>query len=273
LEKELIVAYIAEIVGKAGVYSFKNGLAELKKQRKIDFVIACADGVTGGSGLGRNHAGYLRKIGADVLTTGDCCFFKKDMVENFDKLPYVLRPDNLNSAAPGFGSRIFKVGNKNIAASVLLGQSGFNRLHSDNPFSRLPAMLERLNQETPFVIIDFHASTTADKILLLHSVKGKCSAVIGSHFKVQTADEAIFDGTAFITDAGRTGSINSVGGFDAETRIREFRSGIPEWSKEAWEKPEMQGVIIEINEKGKSESIERIKIALPEADRERNGQD
>ncbi|MDR2900467.1 MAG: YmdB family metallophosphoesterase [Treponema sp.] len=269
----MTVAYIAEIIGKAGVYSFKKGLESLKKERVIDFVIACTDSVTGGSGVGRNHAGYLRKIGADVLTTGECCFFKKDMVEQFGKLPYVLRPDNFVSSAPGYGSRIFKVGNQKIAVAVMIGQSGFNRIHANNPFSMLPVILERLNQETPFVIVDFHASTTAEKILFLQTAKGKCSAVIGSHFKVQTADEAIFDGTAFITDAGRTGSVNSVGGMDSATQIREFRSGIPEWSKEAWDKPEMQGVIVDINEDGKAISIERIKIALPEADRDREGQD
>ncbi len=269
----MVIAYIGEIVGKAGVYSFKKGLQELKKQREIDFVIACADGVTGGAGLGRNHAGYLRKIGADVLTTGDCCFFKKDMVENFDQIPYVLRPDNLNSSAPGYGSRIFKSGKGKVAVAVLLGQSGFTRLHGDSPFSRLPVMLERLNQESPFVIIDFHASTTAEKLTLLQLAKGNCSAVIGSHFKLQTADECVFEGTAYITDAGRTGSFNSVGGLDARARIQELRSGIPDWPKESWDKPEMQGVIIDINEDGRAKSIERIKMTLPEANHERDGQD
>jgi metallophosphoesterase (TIGR00282 family) len=273
LEIILTIAYIAEIVGKAGVYSFKKGLAELKKQKNIDFVIACADGATGGAGLGRNHAGYLRKLGADVLTTGDCCFFKKDMVEQFGKLPYVLRAYNLGSSAPGYGLRTFNVENKKITVLVLLGQSGFDRIHADNPFTQIPVMLEKLNQETPFVIIDFHSSTTAEKNIMFQAAKGKCSAVIGSHFKVQTADEAIYDGTACITDAGRTGSIHSVGGLDAETQIARFRSGIPEWPKDAWDKPEMQGVVIDLNDDGKAVSIERIKIALPEADREREGQD
>lgn len=269
----MIIAYIAEIVGKAGIYSFKKGLQELRNKKNIDFVIACADGATGGHGLGRNHAGYLRKLGADVLTTGECCFFKKDMVENFDQIPYVLRPDNLQSSAPGVGARFFKVGNTKVAVAVLLGQSGFNRLHGDNPYSRMPVLIERLKQESPIVIVDFHASTTAEKLTLFHAVKGKCTAVIGSHFRVQTADECIIDGTAYITDAGRTGSINSVGGVDAQTRVQEFLTGIPDWTKEAWDKPELQGVLIDVNDAGIAKSIERIKIPLPEAEGERDRQD
>ncbi|MDR0998513.1 MAG: YmdB family metallophosphoesterase, partial [Treponema sp.] len=81
------ILYIAELVGKAGLYSFKKGLAELKKSVSFDFVIVCADGATGGNGLGRNHAAYIRKLGADVLTTGECCFYKKDLTENLEKIP------------------------------------------------------------------------------------------------------------------------------------------------------------------------------------------
>ena len=63
--------YVAEIVGKAGIYAYKKGLAEIKKLKKPDFVVACADGATGGNGLGRNHAAYLHKLGAHVLTNGE----------------------------------------------------------------------------------------------------------------------------------------------------------------------------------------------------------
>ncbi|MCL1930911.1 MAG: YmdB family metallophosphoesterase, partial [Treponema sp.] len=99
------VLYIAEIVGKAGVYAFKKALPQLKNRYPWDFLIACADGATGGGGLGRNHAAYLHKLGANALTTGECCFYKKDLTENLEKMPYVLRPDNLNPGAPGCGSR------------------------------------------------------------------------------------------------------------------------------------------------------------------------
>ena len=264
------ILYIAEIVGKAGIYALKKCLPELKAKKKCDFIIACADSATGGNGLGRNHAAYLRKLGVNVITTGECCFYKKDLTENLGKITHVLRPDNLNMEAPGSGSRIYPVScnnkNQKIAVAVLLGQNGFGRLHSNSPFSGMKALLERLKQETPFVIIDFHAMTTAEKQTFFAMADGSCSAVIGSHGKVQTADEQILPGgTAVITDAGRTGSAESVGGSDRETKIAEYLSGIPDWTKESWEKPELQGIFIELNENGKAIQAERIKIAAPEA--------
>ncbi|MDR2742300.1 MAG: YmdB family metallophosphoesterase [Treponema sp.] len=258
------ILYIAELVGKAGVHALKKGLPELKRRWQPAFVIACANGVTGGNGLGRNHAAYLRKLGADVLTTGECCFYKKDLVENLGRLPYVLRPDNLNAAAPGYGSRIYKVGNEKIAVAVLLGQSGFSRMHGDSPIARLPVLLERLRQETPYIIVNFHAGATAEKRTLFAAANGRCSAVIGSHGRVQTADETILSGgTAVITDAGRTGSVNSIGGSEIENRIREYLSGIPEWTREAYDVPELQGVLIDLKADGTAASITRIRQSVP----------
>ncbi|MDR1352591.1 MAG: YmdB family metallophosphoesterase [Treponema sp.] len=254
------VLYIAEIVGKAGIHAVKKGLKRLKQETGASFVIACADGATSGNGLGRNHAAYLRKLGVDVITTGECCFYKKDLVENIEKLPFVLRPENLNSAAPGRGIRVFRAGDAKIAVLVTIGQSGFARLHGENPVARLPVLLERLRQETPVIIIDFHAGATAEKRTLFAAADGGCSAVIGSHTRVQTADEEVLPGgTAIITDAGRTGSANSVGGTEIESRVREYLTGIPDWTREAWENPEIQGVFLDIGSNGRSLSISRIK--------------
>lgn len=266
------VLYVAEIVGKAGVYSLKKALPALKREKRLDFVFGCGDGVTGGAGLGRNHAGYLRKLGLEAITLGECAFYKKDLVENIAKIPYVVRPLNLSAAAPGWGSRIFKAGERKIAVACLLGQAGFDRMHADSPFTVLPELLERLRLETPFVFVDFHASATAEKLTLFRAADGKCSAVIGSHGKVQTADETVLPlGTAVICDAGRTGSIDSVGGCDPATRTAEFLSGIPEWTKDAWARPELQGVLIETAENGLAVSIERIRYACPEVDNGRDG--
>ena len=264
------VLFIAEIVGKAGIYALKKCLPELKNEKNPDFIIACADGTTGGNGLGRNHAAYIRKLGVDVLTTGECCFYKKDLTENLGKIPHVLRPYNLNMEAPGIGSRVYRLdGNRKVAVAVLLGQSGFARLHGNNPFSPLPALLERLRQETPYVIVDFHAQATAEKQTFFAMADGLCSAVVGTHTRVQTSDERLLPGgTAVITDAGRSGSIESVGGSDRESRIKEYRSGIPEWTLESWDMPELQGVFIEIAVNGKAVSIDRFRIAAPPAAQE-----
>ncbi|MDR2159149.1 MAG: YmdB family metallophosphoesterase, partial [Treponema sp.] len=257
--------YVAELVGKAGVYAFKQALPELRRRYPWDFLILNADGATGGNGLGRNHAAYLRKLGANVLTTGECCFYKKDLTENIEKIPYVLRPENLNPGAPGFGSRIFKTGAAKVAVAVLLGQSGFTRLHGNNPFAMLPVLLERLRQETPCVIVDFHASATAEKQTLIAAADGHCSAVIGSHSRVQTSDQRVLPGgTAVISDAGRTGSAGSVGGSDINSRIQEYLSGIPEWTREACAQPELQGVYLDIGGGGKALSIQRVKMPVPE---------
>lgn len=257
--------YIAEIVGKAGIYSLKKGLPELKRSRNIDFVVANADGATGGYGLGRNHAAYIRKLGVDAITTGECSFYKKDLVENISRLPYVLRPANFGASAPGWGSRVYSFGGGKVAVACLLGQSGFDRAHADSPFAMLPELAERLRRETPFVVIDFHASATAEKQSLFRIADGRCSAVVGSHCRVQTADETILPaGTAVICDAGRTGSLNSVGGCDVPSRIGEFLTGIPDWSRDAWSRPELQGVIVDIGDDGRSSSIERVRIACPE---------
>jgi hypothetical protein len=103
---------------------------------------------------------------------------------------------------------------------------------------------------------------------------GLCSAVIGTHTRVQTADERLLPGgTAAITDAGRTGSLESVGGHDKESRIKEYISGIPDWSMEAWEKPELQGVFFEIAENGKAVSVERLRLAAPPAPKVANEKD
>jgi metallophosphoesterase (TIGR00282 family) len=256
------ILYVAEIVGKAGIYSFRKGLAELKKSRSFDFVIANANGVTGGNGLGRNHAAYLRKLGANALTLGDCCFYKKDLVEQIDRLPYVLRPANLSAHAPGAGARVFRCGERKIAVAVLLGQSYFSKLHGENPWTRLPVLLEHLRAETPFVVVDFHAAASAEKRSLFEMAAGHASAVIGSHNRVQTADEEIISGTAVISDAGRTGSIDSVGGCDAASRIDEYLSGIPNWSKPAWDNLQTQGVVIDIADDGTARSIKRVHCAV-----------
>jgi len=117
--------------------------------------------------------------------------------------------------------------------------------------------------------VDFHAAATAEKQALFFQADGKVSAVIGSHGRVATADETILPlGTGVITDAGRTGSLDSVGGTDPAIKIREYLTRIPEWTKDAWDTPALQGVILEIDRSGKTTEIRRISRPCADPPRE-----
>ncbi|MDR2543109.1 MAG: YmdB family metallophosphoesterase [Treponema sp.] len=257
------IFYVAELVGKAGVFTLKKAINELKSRYNWDFLIVNADGATSGNGLGYNHAIYIHKLGADVITLGDCCFHKKDLTENIGKMHFVLRPNNFNPQSPGHGSFVFKKGNKKIAVVVFMGQNGFNRLHANNSFVGLGSMLENLQRQTPYVLVDFHAQASGEKKTFFAAVDGLCSAVIGSHTRVQTADETILPGgTAVISCAGRTGSQQSVGGCEINSRINEYLSGIPDWTRDAWEDLELQGVYLDIGKDGKAQAIERVRLKV-----------
>lgn len=265
---EVKLLYIAEIVGKAGISCVKQIMPKIKAEYGINFCIANADSATNGSGLGKNHAGYIHKLGVDVLTGGDMIFYKKDLVDDLSSMSYVLRPYNFPPESPGRSYKICTlIDGTKIAVVSVLGYTGFNRIHADNPFVRFESLVERLKKDADIVIIDFHSGTTAEKKTFAFFADGQVSAVIGSHGLVQTADPRIMpNGTAAITDAGRTGCINSVGGCGTQAAIQEFLSGIPNWTKGEEmcleTLPELQGVVVTIAENGKATAIEALCVPL-----------
>jgi metallophosphoesterase (TIGR00282 family) len=263
------ILYVAEIVGKAGVFTVKKLLAGARRELGADFVIGNADSATGGAGLGRQHAVYLRKLGLEAMTTGECCYYKRDIVEHMPKAPYLLRPANYPYGNPGRGYKVFscKAEGRDVKVAVvqLLGQAGFSRVHLANPYQAISDLSRKLREETPIIVLDFHAATTAEKQTMSHHASGLVSAVIGSHTKAQTSDAKIMRGsTAYITDAGRTGSLMSVGGLDPATRIGEYLSGISAWAKDGTAGLELQGCIIEVGDDGRAISIQALRIPCPD---------
>ncbi len=259
----LKVLFLGEIVGKSGVWCLKELLPKIKEKHSIDFVIADGEGATGGFGIGKNHSIYIHKIGVDCITLGECAYYKKDIVEHLARAPYILRPANYPLKNPGRGWMIYEVAGRKIAVVCLLGQAGFKRVHLKNPYTVLPKLLETIKGQADAVIVNFHAVTTAEKNAMFYHMDGRVSAVIGTHTKAITSDEKVLPGgTAVLTDAGRTGSIDSVGGLDPEIEIRKLTTLIHEYSKEAWGKLEAQGAVISIGEDGKAVSIERIRESI-----------
>ncbi len=259
----LRVLFLGEIVGKAGIYCIKELLPKLKKQHGIDFTIADGEGATGGFGLGKNHSMYLHKLGVDVITMGECSYYKRDMVEHIAVTPWILRPANYPQRNPGRGFGVFEAAGRKVAVITLLGQANFKRIHLKNPFSTLPKIHEVVAAQTNTIIVDFHAVTTAEKNAMFWHADGKVSAIVGTHTKAPTADEHLMPGrTAVITDVGRVGSIDGVGGLDTEVETRKLTLCIHEYSKEAWGKLELQAVVIEIGDDGLATGITRIREHL-----------
>jgi len=257
----LRILFIGEIVGKSGVWVVKELLPKIREEKHIDFVVADAEGATGGFGIGKNHAVYLHKLGIDALTTGECSYYKKDIVEHFNRAPYMIRPANYPQRNPGHGFMVFEKAERKVAVVSLLGIAGFKRVHLKNPFGLLSRLLESIAPQTSTILLDFHAVTTAEKATMFALAEGKLSAVIGTHTKALTADARVLPGgTAVITDAGRTGSLGSVAGLDPEIEIRKLTSLVHEYSREAWAMLELQGVVVEIGEDGKALSIETLRI-------------
>ncbi|SIQ59956.1 hypothetical protein SAMN05920897_11186 [Alkalispirochaeta americana] len=259
------ILYVAEIVGKPGLHCLKTTLPAMKRDRNIDLVIANGDSVTGGFGLGKNHSITMKKMGVDVITGGDQLFFKKDMTEHIGQAPWILRPANLCPDTPGRGWRHYTISPgetelpeeeeseeggllERVAVISLLGQSGFDRIHGSNPYTMLSSLVERLRKRACAIILDFHATTTAEKYTMFHHADGMVTAVIGSGQRVQTADAQVMpSGTAVICDAGRTGSRSSVGGFAPGPEIKKYLSRLSAKSEESWEDLQLQGVLLEVD--------------------------
>ena len=291
------IFYIAEITGKAGVWAVKKNIAEIKRRYQPDFIIANAAMATGAGGLGKQHAGYLRKMGIDCITGGDCIFQKKDLVENLPQMPFVLRPCNLPEHSLGAGYRYFTTRNgEKLAVVSILGRVGRHRLLADNPFTLMQALLPKIERETPFIVADFSSTATAEKQTMAFFLAGLISVLIGSGTGAATADERLMSAecdlsgagsadahidmqtatvetgcerqsrkTAYITDAGRTGSIDSVGGHAPSGKIREYRTGLFEYPQETWQRVCVQGLDIELDGAGGALSIERVRIEMPAA--------
>ena len=291
------IFYIAEITGKVGVWAVKKNIAEIKRRYQPDFIIANAGMATGAGGLGKQHAGYLRKMGIDCITGGDCIFQKKDLVENLPQMPFVLRPCNLPEHSLGAGYRYFTARNGGKLAVVsILGRVGRHRLLADNPFTLMQALLPKIERETPFIVADFSSTATAEKQTMAFFLAGRISALVGSGSGAATADERLMSAecdlsgagsadahidmqtatvetgceqhnrkTAYITDAGRTGSFDSVGGHAPSGKIREYRTGLFEYPQETWQRVCIQGLDIELDGAGGALSIERVRIEIPAA--------
>jgi len=257
------ILFIGDIVGSPGRDAIRQLLPELKKEYRLDFVIANAENAAGGSGITPKIAEELFSCGVDVITSGDHIWKKQELLEVINQEERILRPLNFPSGAPGRGFNVYKT--KNAIKVGVINVNGRVFMEAlECPFKTTMAACEELSKETKIIIVDIHAEATSEKAALGWYLDGKVSAVLGTHTHIQTADERILpQGTAFLTDAGMTGPYDSVIGRRVEDVLARFLTSIPTRFAVASDNVLLCGAVLDIDEKsGKARSIVRVQKKL-----------
>ena len=251
---------VGDIVGLNGLNKLKEILPNLKQREKIDFVIVNGENVAGGMGITEKDFKQILFAGADVVTLGNQTWSKKDVYNIIDD-EKLLRPANYPKDVVGKGYNIYKYKNKKIAVINLIGRTNMGVL-SENPFLKADEIIEKIKDKVDFIVVDFHAEATAEKIAFANYVDGRATIVYGTHTHVQTADEFVLpNGTAYITDIGMTGPINSVIGMDKKASIKRFVTTLPEKYKIAEGESKFNSCLFELDdETGRIEKITRINM-------------
>jgi hypothetical protein len=257
------ILMIGDIVGKAGRQALRGLLEKIIADHEIEFTIANGENAAGGMGITPPIAMEILDQGVDVITSGNHIWAKKEIIPFLNEESRILRPANYPVHVPGKGAGVFnledgqKVGVLNLEGRVFMK-------HLDCPFRIGEKETEILKKQTNIIIVDFHAEATSEKMAMGWFLNGKVSSVLGSHTHVQTCDERILnEGTAYITDIGMTGPLDSVIGIRKQVALERLLTQIPWKFDVATEEIELQGVVVDIDSKtGKSRDIKRLRIPL-----------
>lgn len=250
---------IGDVVGKTGVAFVRSVLPAFRRTEGVDFCVINGENAAVSNGITPDLCEELFVSGADVITTGNHVFRRKELYDYLDDNRFVLRPANFPDSTPGRGSCIvdkgrYKVGVINLLGTVYMDPVG-------NPFAAVEQQLKELSS-CHVILLDFHAEATSEKRAMGFFLDGKVSAVFGTHTHVPTADEQILPGgTGYITDLGMTGAEQSVLGVKPEIIIEKLRTNMPARFDFAEGTPMLCGCLFDIDEKtGTCERVERICI-------------
>lgn len=251
--------FLGDVVGEGGCNFLMKKLPVYKRNNNIDVCIANGENSAQGNGVTPKSVEMMLDSGVDLITLGNHTFRRIEIMDYLERDVPVVRPFNYPQGAPGKGVGIIDKGRYRIAVVNMLGTVYSEPL--GNPFNEMDKALQETDG-CKIVIVDFHAEATAEKRAMGFYLDGKVTAVLGTHTHVQTADEQLLPkGTAYITDVGMTGPVQSVLGIEPELTIQKFRSNLPVRFQNAGGEYSMNGCIIEIDEKtGKALSIERVDI-------------
>jgi metallophosphoesterase (TIGR00282 family) len=241
------ILFLGDIVGQPGVAFVKRALPLVIERERLDLVIANAENASGGTGLMPSAYRQLRQAGIDLVTMGDHVYKKQDLIRTLEADDRICKPANFPPGAPG---RDFVLGTARdgtpVAAFSLLGRTFMRAV--DCPFQAADRVLGQLQGRARCVVVDMHAEATADKYLMAHHLKGRVSAVLGTHTHVPTADEQVFQGgTAFISDVGMTGPYDSILGRRVDRVLFTTVTFVPSAFDVATGDPRLAGAVVEVD--------------------------
>ncbi len=263
MTKPFTVLVVGDVFGEPGRRALLTLLPGLKREHGVDCTIVNVENAAAGYGVTPQIARSFLEGGVDVMTSGNHIWDKKEIIEYIAKENLLLRPANYPVGTPGAGAIVVKAGPHKVAVLNLMGRVFLPTI--DCPFRKADEEVARLRDETPIIVVDMHGEATSEKQAMGWYLDGRASAVLGTHSHVQTADERIFPGgTAYITDLGMTGPVDSVIGVDRDLAIQRFLSQMPNRFEPARGPAALHGAVVRIDpESGKALEIRRLRVPLP----------
>jgi len=255
------ILFVGDVVGAPGRRILRARLPALKRETGTDLTIVNGENAAGGAGLTVATADEIFGAGADVVTTGNHVWDKREIVGLIERDPRILRPANYPEGSPGAGVAVVTAGGVRVAVVNLMGRVFMPLV--DDPFRAADRIVLGLKTEAQVVVIDFHAEATSEKMAFAWHLDGRVAAVLGTHTHVATADERVLPGgTAFITDVGMTGPFDSVIGVKKEQAIERFRTSRPIPYETADGDARLNAVRLTVDPaSGRATSIARIELA------------
>ena len=236
MKNKLKILFFGDITGRQGRTAVKNYLEQLRAtNNSADFVIANIENASHGFGLTKKNYIDLSEAGIDCFTSGNHIWDKKDVYEYIDTADNLVRPINYPEGTPGEGCKVFSLNSQKIAVINVLGRVFMPPI--DSPWKVVTNKIEELiDNGIDSIFIDFHAEATAEKICFAKYISQKFNSaekayikgIFGTHTHVQTADNQILNGMAYITDAGFCGATNSVIGMEFATSFKRLSTSLPE---------------------------------------------
>lgn len=246
------ILYLGDIVGEKTIQILKDNLEALKKEYKINIVLANAENVSGGKGLLQKHYKELKALGIAGISMGNHTYSKSEIKDYINEAT-ICKPANLNSE---YGKNILyiKYNDKTIALINMQGRVFLNT-PLDCPFKTMDNLLNEIKAD--YIIVDFHGEATSEKKAFFYDFSTKLTAVLGTHTHVQTADEMVYNNACYITDMGMCGPNEAILGDDITAVVNRFRTGVFEPLSVAKTKEYIiNGVVLDIN--GVKNTIERV---------------